>query len=234
MMGGAAVAAALSVSPAHADSQVVVRGLSFPADSATKLSIVGCEGVYNRQPEPIATYLSRGGPAGTRSFKYDLAGGNAVGSQSSVALHGRDHDRRADGVRPQRQRRGRVRRLPGARRLVDEAVLGRPRRPDRGGERLAADRRDRPDLHVDAVRPRHPEAGRPGGRRGHGAGVPARPTAATAPGSTPPGSGATGSRSRSTRCAPAAPAPSRRTTSRGSPAPPTSAAPPPRSPRGRA
>ena len=84
MMGGAAVAAALSVSPAHADSQVVVRGLSFPADSATKLSIVGCEGVYDRRPEPIATYLSRGGPAGTRSFKYDLAGGNAVGSQSSV------------------------------------------------------------------------------------------------------------------------------------------------------
>ena len=63
----------------------MVRGLSFPADSATKLSIVGCEGVYARQPEPIATYLSRGpGPAGTRSFKYDLAGGNAVGSQSSV------------------------------------------------------------------------------------------------------------------------------------------------------
>jgi hypothetical protein len=84
MMGGAAVAAALSVSPAYADSQVVVRGLSFPADSATKLSIVGCEGVYDRRPEPIATYLSRGGPAGTRSFKYDLAGGNAVGSQSSV------------------------------------------------------------------------------------------------------------------------------------------------------
>jgi len=34
MMGGAAVAAALSVSPAYGDSQVVVRGLSFPADSA--------------------------------------------------------------------------------------------------------------------------------------------------------------------------------------------------------
>lgn len=84
MLGGAAVAAALSVSPAHADSEVVVRGLSFPADSATKLSIVGCEGVYDRKPEPIATYLSRGGPAGTRSFKYDLAGGNAVGSQTSV------------------------------------------------------------------------------------------------------------------------------------------------------
>jgi len=84
IMGGAAVAAALTMAPAHADNQVVVRGLSFPADSATKLSIVGCEGVYNRQPEPIATYLSRGGPAGSRSFKYDLAGGNAVGSQTSV------------------------------------------------------------------------------------------------------------------------------------------------------
>jgi hypothetical protein len=86
IVGGAAVAAALSMSPAHADSRVVVRGLSFPADSATKLSIVGCEGVYARQPEPIATYVSRGpGPAGTRNFKYDLAGGNAVGSQAAPA-----------------------------------------------------------------------------------------------------------------------------------------------------
>ena len=85
IMGGAAVGAVLSMSPAHADSEVVVRGLDFPADSATQLSIVGCEGVYNRQPEPIATYVSRGpGPAGTRNFKYDLAGGNAVGSQSAV------------------------------------------------------------------------------------------------------------------------------------------------------
>ena len=84
--GGAALAAALSMSPARADSQVVVRGLSFPAASATNLAIVGCAGVYDRRPEPIATYLSRGdGPAGSRSFKYDLAGGNAVGSQSGVA-----------------------------------------------------------------------------------------------------------------------------------------------------
>lgn len=73
------------MSPAHADDQVVVRGLAFPADSATNLSIVGCDAVYDRQPEPVATYLSRGdGPAGTRSFMYDLAGGNAVGSQTAV------------------------------------------------------------------------------------------------------------------------------------------------------
>ena len=77
--------AGLPLSPAHADSEVVVRGLSFPADSATNLSIVGCDAVYDRRPEPIATYLSRiNGPAGTRSFQYDLAGGNAVGSQTSV------------------------------------------------------------------------------------------------------------------------------------------------------
>lgn len=85
VLGSMAVAAVLSISPARADSQVVVRGLSFPAGSATNLSIVGCDGVFDRRAEPIATYLSRGdGPAGTRSFKYDLAGGNGVGSQSSV------------------------------------------------------------------------------------------------------------------------------------------------------
>ena len=85
IVAGAAVGAVLSMSPAHADDQVVVRGLSFPADGATKLAIVGCDAVYDRRPEPIATYLSReNGAGGTRSFEYDLAGGNAVGSQTSV------------------------------------------------------------------------------------------------------------------------------------------------------
>ena len=80
---GAAVAAVLSMSPASADDTVVVRGLGFPATGMTNLSIVGCSGLYDRVPEPIPTFLSRSAdaPAGSRSLKFDLAGGNAVGSQ---------------------------------------------------------------------------------------------------------------------------------------------------------
>jgi hypothetical protein len=81
-MVGAAAATLTSVMPASADGTVVVRGFGFPADG-TSLSIVGCAGVYDRVPEPIPTFLSRSddAPAGSRSLKYDLAGGNAVGSQ---------------------------------------------------------------------------------------------------------------------------------------------------------
>ena len=80
---GAAVAAVLSMSPASADGTVVVRGLGFPAGGMTNLSIVGCSGIYDRVPEPIPTFLSRSAdaPAGSRSLKFDLAGGNALGSQ---------------------------------------------------------------------------------------------------------------------------------------------------------
>lgn len=83
------VAASLVVSSAgaaSADDTVLVRGLGFPADGLTNLSIVGCSGIFDRVPEPIATFLSRSddAPAGSRSLKYDLAGGNAVGSQHRV------------------------------------------------------------------------------------------------------------------------------------------------------
>src|SRR6476646_5654062 len=89
MLGGLlapVLAAALAVVPAgaaSADDTVLVRGLGFPADGLTNLSIVGCSGIFDRVPEPIATFLSRSAdaPAGTRSLKYDLGGGNAVGSQ---------------------------------------------------------------------------------------------------------------------------------------------------------
>lgn len=90
---GAVVAAVMSASmvlgsaaPASADTTVVVRGFAFP-DAYNSLAIVGCAGLYDRVPEPIPTFLSRGdgAPAGERSLKYDLAGGNAVGSQHRVA-----------------------------------------------------------------------------------------------------------------------------------------------------
>lgn len=87
---GAVVAALLPVSlpvgAAFADSTVVVRGLGFGADSTTNLAIVGCSGLYDISSAPVATYLSPspGGPAGSRSLKYDLDGGTAVGSQHHV------------------------------------------------------------------------------------------------------------------------------------------------------
>ncbi len=76
----AVTAALLHAAPASADD-VVVRGLGFAVGSPTGLVITGCPGIFDRSAEPIATYLSKrdGAPAGTRSFKYDLAGGNAVG-----------------------------------------------------------------------------------------------------------------------------------------------------------
>ena len=76
----AVTAALLHAAPASAD-EVVVRGLGFAAGSPTSLVITGCPGIFDRSAEPIATYLSNrdGAPAGSRSLKYDLAGGNAVG-----------------------------------------------------------------------------------------------------------------------------------------------------------
>lgn len=83
---GLLMAAVFWAAPAKADSTVVVRGLDFPEGSTTGLSITGCAGIFDRAAEPIATYLSRSpdAPAGTRSLKYDLGGGNAVGSQHQV------------------------------------------------------------------------------------------------------------------------------------------------------
>ncbi|MCW2842781.1 MAG: hypothetical protein JWN22_697 [Nocardioides sp.] len=83
---GVAMAAVLTAAPASADDTVVVRGLDFPA-GLTSLSITGCPGLFDRVAEPVSTYLSKSAdaPAGTRSLKYDLAGGNAVGSEHAVA-----------------------------------------------------------------------------------------------------------------------------------------------------
>ncbi len=81
-LGGVAGAA-----PAAADDTVVVHGLDFTPGSLTNLAVTGCSAVFDRVAEPIATYLSHGpgAPLGSRSLKYDLAGGSAVGSQHAVA-----------------------------------------------------------------------------------------------------------------------------------------------------
>lgn len=86
VIAGGVTAAVLQATPASADDTVVVRGLGFPAGGLTSLAITGCPGLFDRVAEPVTSYLSRGGsPVGTRSLKYDLAGGNAVGSQQAVA-----------------------------------------------------------------------------------------------------------------------------------------------------
>ncbi|MCW2793238.1 MAG: hypothetical protein JWO76_2336 [Nocardioides sp.] len=83
---GAVTAAVLTAAPAIADDTVVVRGLDFQG-GLTSLSITGCPGLFDRVAEPVTTYVSKSpdAPAGARSLKYDLAGGNAVGSQHAVA-----------------------------------------------------------------------------------------------------------------------------------------------------
>lgn len=83
----AAVMVALThAAPASADD-VVVRGLGFAVGSPTSLVITGCPGIFDRSAEPVATYLSSRdeAPAGTRSLKYDLAGGNAVGPRYTTS-----------------------------------------------------------------------------------------------------------------------------------------------------
>jgi hypothetical protein len=85
-IAGGITAAVLQAAPASADTTVVVRGLGFPSAGLTGLAITGCPGLFDRVAEPVTSYLSRGdSPLGTRSLKYDLAGGNAVGSQQAVA-----------------------------------------------------------------------------------------------------------------------------------------------------
>jgi hypothetical protein len=86
VIAGGITAAVLQATPASADTTIVVRGLGFPSGGLTNLAITGCPGLFDRVAEPVTSYLSRGeSPAGTRSLKYDLAGGNAVGSQQAVA-----------------------------------------------------------------------------------------------------------------------------------------------------
>lgn len=85
VIAGAFVAAALQAAPASADDTVVVRGLGFPSGGLTNLAITGCPAIFDRVAEPVTSYLSRGGATGLRSLQYDLAGGNAVGSQQAVS-----------------------------------------------------------------------------------------------------------------------------------------------------
>jgi hypothetical protein len=86
VVAGVVLAALVQAPAAYADSTVVVRGLDFPV-GLTRISITGCPGLFDRVAEPVSTYLSRSpdAPAGTRSLKYDLAGGNAVGAEHAVA-----------------------------------------------------------------------------------------------------------------------------------------------------
>lgn len=73
--------------PALADDTVTVHGTDFPDQRAAQLTLVGCESLYQRSTEILQPYISRGPgrPAlGSRSLKYDLAGGNAIGTLSYV------------------------------------------------------------------------------------------------------------------------------------------------------
>ncbi len=75
------------MAPAAADSTVVVRGTAFP-DQAAQLSLVGCENPYERAAEVLTPRFGFGPdlpPAGERTIGYDLAGGNALGSQFTVS-----------------------------------------------------------------------------------------------------------------------------------------------------
>ncbi len=82
---GGIAAVVLQAAPASADDTVVVHGVGFPADGLDGLAITGCSGIFDRLAEPVTSYLSHEPSAlGTRSLRYDLAGGDAVGSQYAV------------------------------------------------------------------------------------------------------------------------------------------------------
>jgi hypothetical protein len=76
--------------PALADDTVTVPGTDFPDERAAQLTLVGCDSLYQRSTEFLLPRISRGpgDPGrpglGTRSLKYDLAGGNAIGTLSYV------------------------------------------------------------------------------------------------------------------------------------------------------
>jgi len=76
--------AGLAQLPAHADDTVVVHGTAFPNPRAAQLTLVGCDTLYGRSTEFLQPYISRHTRLGTRSLKYDLAGGNALGTLSYV------------------------------------------------------------------------------------------------------------------------------------------------------
>lgn len=69
---------------AVADDTVTVRGTAFPDPRAAQVTLVGCESLYDRTTEFLQPYISRHTRLGTRSLKYDLAGGNALGTLSYV------------------------------------------------------------------------------------------------------------------------------------------------------
>jgi hypothetical protein len=70
--------------PALADDTVTVHGTAFPDLREAQLTLVGCESLYERSTEFLQPYISRHTRLGTRSLKYDLAGGNAIGTLSYV------------------------------------------------------------------------------------------------------------------------------------------------------
>ena len=63
---------------------MIVHGIYFPDQRAAQLTLVGCESLYARSTEFLQPYISRNTRLGTRSLKYDLAGGNAIGTLSYV------------------------------------------------------------------------------------------------------------------------------------------------------
>ena len=86
---GVVVAAAAAVVggaqlPALADDTVTVHGTAFPDLRAAQLTLVGCESLYQRSTEFLQPYISRHARLGDRSLKYDLSGGNAIGTLSYV------------------------------------------------------------------------------------------------------------------------------------------------------
>jgi len=86
VLAAVAVAAALSVAPAHADDTVVVRGTAFP-NAEVQLSFLGCSSPYDRTVETLHPRIGHGPgipPTGSRSLGYTLGGGNAVGSVINV------------------------------------------------------------------------------------------------------------------------------------------------------
>jgi hypothetical protein len=90
VLGMAAATVVVGMAPASADSTVTVPGTDFPDERAAQLTLVGCESLYQRSTEFLLPRISRGpgDPGhpglGTRSLKYDLAGGNAIGTLSYV------------------------------------------------------------------------------------------------------------------------------------------------------